>query len=84
LNNYTPGQSKGLLAKSNHPYYNVDGLLIYNTSSSSASNVFLHFSFFTNITNPILSHAHNNYWQLQGGYALDLNSFIAKLSPKKS
>ena len=84
LNDYTPPYSKSLTANSNTPYLNLDGLIIYNLSKSSNSNIFLHASFFTNIVNPSSSHAYNNYYMLQGGYSVDFNSLFSKLSNKKT
>ena len=82
VSDYIKNKSKKLTTNANLPMYNLDGLLMYNTSQSSNSNVFLHFSFFTNLLGGSSIYVYNNYWQLQGGYSLDINALFAKLTKK--
>ena len=81
---------KHLLDPSNHPYYNFDALILYNTNKNNAdssSNVFAHFSFITNIVRPTTSntgHVFNNFMQIQVGYGLNISTFISQIQNKST
>lgn len=77
----TSGKGKPLTVGS-RPYYNFDGLLIYNTNKAnndSSSNIFLHFSVFGNLPKSNYKEAKNSYFQLQIGYGADLEKLLANL-----
>jgi hypothetical protein len=61
-------------------YYNLDGLISYNTASDpskSTSNVFLHYSLTSNLAKTFGKNFANNYFQFQIGYALDISKILS-------
>ncbi len=62
------------LTTPNRPYFNFDGLIIYNTSATATnpSNLFLHYSVFSNLVKPQYKTQKNTFFQLQIGFAADL------------
>ena len=75
------GQTK--LTTFSQTYLNLDALIIYNTNPSNAdgsSNVFVHFSAYANV--PSANQLLNSYFQLQLGYALNINNLVSTLSSK--
>ncbi len=68
-----------VLTKSSTVYYNFSGQLMYNVNGvtkTSASNIYLRYSFITNFAN-ISSHNYSNaFWAIQIGYILSLDKIF--------
>ena len=63
-----------------YPYLALNALVQYNTNrGNSSSNIFLHYRYIDNYTYDFSnSHYHNNFFEFQLGYALDLSKLISK------
>jgi hypothetical protein len=80
--NNLQNRSKTVLASSSniYPYLALNVLIEYNTNpGNSSSNIFIHYRYIDNyIADFSTTHYHNNFFEFQLGYALDLGKLLAK------
>jgi len=82
INDIKGTNSRPITTNRNYPYFNLDELIMYATSSTSNSNVFLHLSFYSNFVGADSKREYNNFYMIQAGYAADIVNIWSKLFPK--